>query len=92
MKKTWQKLDQKEAFGTIVNTEDPKQYIAMHFSPKLYGSLLAHKALCGPLAQRSGRHPHVCIFVPILILSRSEFGSQQARPGFCILIKAETLL
>ena len=47
MKKTWQKLDQKEAFGTIVNTEDPKQYIAMHFSPKLYGSLLAHKALCG---------------------------------------------
>ena len=44
------------------------------------------------MAQRSGRHPHVRIFVPILVLSRSEFGSQQVRPGLCLLIKAETIL
>jgi hypothetical protein len=33
MKKTWHELDQKEAFGTTVNNEDAKQYIAVHFPP-----------------------------------------------------------
>ena len=43
--KTWQEFDDEEAFGTIVNNEAAKQYIAIHFPPELCGSLFANRAL-----------------------------------------------
>ena len=52
---------------------------------------LGRQAAQRPLAQRTSGKPHVFILVPILILGRSQFGSQKMRASLRILIDGDAV-